>query len=166
MPSFHINNVALLKEKKHHKDKENLICVADYRGVLLRDILEKAGMEYIRKWEPGVYVCVRGSENKDVVFSFGEIFYSSIGRSIILAYEKDGKPIHFSKGCGELIVATDVRDGRRVREHIQNKGKITLSECKDLLGTGRVVTLTILEYLDSIKSTLRVGDHRVLFRGE
>jgi selenocysteine-specific elongation factor len=54
----------------------------------------------------------------------------------------------------------------KIKEHIQNRGKITLSECKNLLGIGRVVTLTILEYLDSIKFTLRVGDHRVLVRGE
>jgi len=134
MPSFHMNDVALLKEKKHHDDPEELLCKASYRGVLLRDILERAGMEYRRKWEPGVYVRVRGSENRDAVFSFGEIFYSSIGRSILLAYEKDGKPIPFAEGCGELIVATDIRDGRRIcgiKEIIVERVGVKLEAYKD-----------------------------------
>ena len=114
IPSFHINKLPLLKERKDCADKEALIAVADYRGVLLRDILEKSGMKYVRKWEPGVYIRVRNAEGREVVFSFGEIFYSSIGRSVLIAYEKNDKPISGSEGCGELVVATDVRAGRQL----------------------------------------------------
>ena len=55
---------------------------------------------------------------------------------------------------------------RQIREYIQNNGKITLLECKDLLGIGRTITLTILEYLDNIRFTSRIGDHRVLILGK
>lgn len=114
MPPFHMNNVALIKEKSNPDDPEELISVANYRGVLLRDILQKAGMKYTRKWEPGVFIIVRDYENKEVSFSFGELFYSSIGRSVLLAYECNGQPLASSRGIGELIVATDLRDGRRL----------------------------------------------------
>lgn len=117
MAPFHIDKVTLLEEKKRDEDPEKLIAgLASYTGVLLRDVLEKAGMKYIRKFEPGVYVRVRGRDGKQVVFSFGEIFYSSIGRSILLAYERDGKAIGDKSGGVELIVSTDVRSGRRITD--------------------------------------------------
>ena len=134
MDSFHANDVPLLREKKDENEEEAMISKNSYRGVLLRDILEKAGMRYIRKWEPGVYVRVRGSKNKEVIFSFGEIFYSSIGRSILLAYEKNGDPIEFPEGCGELIVANDIREGRRisgVKEIIVERVNIELKAYDD-----------------------------------
>jgi len=114
MDSFHVNDVPLLREKKDANEEEAMISKNSYRGVLLRDILEKAGMKFIRKWEPGVYVRVRGSKDKEAVFSFGEIFYSSTGRSILLAHEKNGDAMDISVGCGELIVANDMREGRRI----------------------------------------------------
>ncbi len=117
MVPFHLDKVTLLQEKNRDEDPEKLIAgLASYTGVLLRDVLERAGMKYIRKFEPGVYVRVRGRDGKEVVFSFGEIFYSSIGRSILLAYERDGKTIGDKPGGIELIVSTDVRSGRRIMD--------------------------------------------------
>jgi|WetSurMetagenome_2_1015567.scaffolds.fasta_scaffold26592_1 hypothetical protein len=113
MEPFHINKVILVKPKKPGVADE-MISMSNYKGVLLRDILEKAGMKYVRKYEPGVYFRVKGSGNREVVFSFGEIFYSSIGRSVLIAYEKDGKPINNTDGLGELIISTDVRAGRNM----------------------------------------------------
>jgi DMSO/TMAO reductase YedYZ molybdopterin-dependent catalytic subunit len=113
MDAFHIANVTLLKEKKQN-EPEGRIGVFNYKGVLLRDILEKAGMKHVRKYEPGVYIRVIGSSSREVVFSFGEIFYSSIGRSVMLAYEKDGKSLSTEDGLGELVVSTDLRSGRGI----------------------------------------------------
>jgi DMSO/TMAO reductase YedYZ molybdopterin-dependent catalytic subunit len=114
MPSFFLKDVYLIEEKTAADQNEKLISTAGYRGVLLRDLLLKAEMKFKRKWEPGVFIRVKNSDGKEVVFSFGEIFYSSIGRSVLLAYEKNGSTIPFQNGCAELIVATDVRAGRRV----------------------------------------------------
>lgn len=133
MPQFSIKNVTLLEEKIKPADPEKLIAVSTYRGVLLRDILEKAGMKYVRKYEPGLFIRVRGADKSEVLFSFGEIFYSGIGRSVLLAYERDGKDID-SRGGVELVVSTDVRTGRRiigVREIIVERVDIELEVYKD-----------------------------------
>ncbi len=113
-PEFHINAVPVLKEKQNPSEDEELIEVADYAGVLLRDILEKAGMKYKRKFEPAVYIRVLGTEHEEVAFSFGEIFYSSIGRSTLLAYRKNGKIFGPQENRLELIVSTDLRNGRQI----------------------------------------------------
>jgi hypothetical protein len=65
-------------------------------------------MEHKRKYEPAVFFRVRGEGGKEVVFSFGEIMYSSIGRSTLLAYRKDGK----TTGSLQLVVSNDIRNGR------------------------------------------------------
>ncbi|MBI9092698.1 MAG: molybdopterin-dependent oxidoreductase [Desulfobacterium sp.] len=114
LPEFHINAVSILKEKQNETDKEELIEVSNYSGILLRDLLERAGMEYKRKWEPGVIIRVRGENNEEVVFSFGEIFYSCIGRSTLLSYRKNGQLVKSSNGSLELIVSNDIRNGRRI----------------------------------------------------
>ena len=106
-----LKDVYLINEKTDSKDEEKLESLASYNGVLLRDILLDAGMKYKRKWEPGVFIRVKG-DNREALFSFGEIFYSSAGRSIIVAYEKKGKSMKFESGCGQLIIHTDLRSGR------------------------------------------------------
>lgn len=49
-----------------------------------------------------------------MIFSFGEIFYSSIGRSTLLSYRKNGKSVSHSTDGLELIVSNDIRSGRRI----------------------------------------------------
>jgi DMSO/TMAO reductase YedYZ molybdopterin-dependent catalytic subunit len=134
MPSFHINNVTLIHEKAELTDPDKLIGVDNYHGVLLRDLLERAGMKHIRKWEPGVIFRVKNTDGREVVFSFGEIFYSSIGRSVIVALEKSGKSIQSKQGIGELIVATDVRAGRRltgIKEIVVERVEVSLQAYED-----------------------------------
>ena len=111
LSSFYLKNVYLINEKANCADDEKLESLGSYRGVLLRDLLLTARLKYTRKWEPGVYIRVRNKE-KEVIFSFGEIFYSSIGRSAIVAYQKNGKEIDSDSGCGQLIIHTDLRSGR------------------------------------------------------
>jgi DMSO/TMAO reductase YedYZ molybdopterin-dependent catalytic subunit len=133
MPPFTIKNVTLLDEKKKPTDPERLLMVASYRGVLLRDLLERAGMKHVRKFEPGVFIRVIGARGKEVVYSFGEIFYSSIGRSVLLGYERDGKADDEGGGV-ELITSTDVRSGRRigdVREIVVERVAIKLEAYTD-----------------------------------
>lgn len=111
LSSFYLKDVYLINEKANCTDDEKLESRGSYRGVLLRDLLLTAGLKYTRKWEPGVYIRVRNKE-KEVIFSFGEIFYSSIGRSAVVAYQKNGKEIDTDSGCGQLIIHTDLRSGR------------------------------------------------------
>lgn len=115
MPKFHINAVYNLEEKQNLSDPDRLIDVVDYEGVLLRDLLEKAGMTYVRKWEPAVFIRVKGADNRESVFSFGEIFYSSIGRSTLITYGKNNRLLDLKKDRLGLIVANDIRNGRQIQ---------------------------------------------------
>ena len=92
-----------------------MVSVSTYKGVLLRDLLYRAGMKHVRKWEPGVFIRIIGEGGKTAVFSFGEIFYSSTGRSVLVALEKDGDNVECGKGPGDLVVANDLRDGRNLK---------------------------------------------------
>ena len=115
MPPFHVNGLIRIEEKTVETGRERESGMDRYQGVLLRDILEEAGMKFVRKWEPGVCIRVRDAGDHEVVFSFGEIFYGSAGRSTLLAYEKSGRLIEPDEGVGELVIATDVRAGRFIK---------------------------------------------------
>lgn len=109
MSPFLIRDVPIIPERVRDRKDEELVTQTTFRGVLLRDVLYKAGMKHKRKWEPGVFVRVRNQAKREVVFSFGEIFYSSIGRSILLAYEREGRACPLT-----LVIATDIHDGRMI----------------------------------------------------
>jgi hypothetical protein len=111
MPPFLIRDVPMIPERVRDRKDEEKVTQTTFRGVLLRDVLWKAGMKFKRKWEPGTFIQVRNKENRQIVFSFGEIFYSSIGRSVLIAYEREDLPCPPT-----LIVATDIHDGRRMTD--------------------------------------------------
>jgi selenocysteine-specific elongation factor len=50
----------------------------------------------------------------------------------------------------------------RIRAHIQQQGSITLAQVRDLFQTSRKYAQALLEYLDGVGVTRRVGDERVL----
>jgi selenocysteine-specific elongation factor len=50
----------------------------------------------------------------------------------------------------------------RIKEEIQKKEKITLSEVRDLFSTSRKYAQALLEHLDAIGVTVRDGDFRKL----
>lgn len=110
MPPFFIESVPLIPERVRDGKDLDRVSQTRFRGVLLRDLLHRAGMKHKRKWEPGVVIRVLGQGGKEVVFSFGEIFYSSTGRSILVAYERDTDPCPPT-----LVVATDIHDGRMMQ---------------------------------------------------
>jgi hypothetical protein len=111
MPPFLIQDVPLIPERVRDRKDEEKVFQKTFRGVLLRDILWKAGLKYKRKWEPGVFIQVVNKDGRKIVFSFGEIFYSSIGRSVLIAYE------HWDLPCAPtLVVATDIHDGRMMAD--------------------------------------------------
>ena len=111
MPPFLIRDVPVIPERVRDRKDEEKVTQTTFRGVLLRDVLYKAGLKYKRKWEPGVFIQVRNKNNREIVFSFGEVFYSSIGRSILIAYERDELPCPPT-----LVVATDIHDGRMMAD--------------------------------------------------
>jgi selenocysteine-specific elongation factor len=63
--------------------------------------------------------------------------------------------VAFRKTDYEAMVA-------KIRQSIQQKGKVTLAEVRDLLGTSRKYIQALLEHLDAIGVTVREGDFRRL----
>jgi selenocysteine-specific elongation factor len=51
---------------------------------------------------------------------------------------------------------------QRVRDAILAQGPITVAQVRDLFGTSRKYVLALLEHLDDIGVTKRIGDERVL----
>jgi hypothetical protein len=111
MPSFLIRDVPMIPERVRDRTDQEKVTQTTFRGTLLRDVLWKAGLKYKRKWEPGVFIKVRNKSNREITFSFGEIFYSSIGRSVLIAYEREDLPCPPT-----LVVATDIHDGRMMTD--------------------------------------------------
>ena len=49
----------------------------------------------------------------------------------------------------------------RVRAHLSERGSVTVAQLRDDLGTSRKFAVAILEHLDQVKVTRRVGDERL-----
>lgn len=84
------------------------------KGVLLRDVLEKASI--VSKEHNDVKKMVIIAVAKDgykVVFSWSEIFNSPIGDDVVIFYEKNGQPLGDDEGRIALISAKDLRAGPR-----------------------------------------------------
>jgi selenocysteine-specific elongation factor len=56
--------------------------------------------------------------------------------------------------------------GEKVRTLIQRKGSLTIKDSIEILGYGRFRTVPVLDYLDTIGLTCRIGDGRVLKSGD
>lgn len=52
-----------------------------------------------------------------------------------------------------------------VREFLQEHGSMTAAQFRDLLGTTRKYAIPLLEHLDAVRFTRRLGDQRVLYGG-
>lgn len=61
-----------------------------------------------------------------------------------------------------LLPHTFEQARQAVREFIRREGRITAAQARDLFSTTRKYALALLEYLDAIGFTRRVGDERVL----
>lgn len=50
-----------------------------------------------------------------------------------------------------------------IKNYIKNNGSISVAQLRDLLSTNRKLAIALMEYLDDIKITKRVGDTRILY---
>ncbi|HUF54566.1 MAG TPA: selenocysteine-specific translation elongation factor [Dehalococcoidia bacterium] len=65
-------------------------------------------------------------------------------------------------GDGVVFAAEAYREMlARIQAHLEERGKITLSEARDMFGTSRKYAQALLEHLDAKRVTRRVGDERV-----
>lgn len=92
----------------------NLGKLENLKGVLLRDILDKAGI--VSKGHNDVkkmVVIATASDDYKVVFSWSEIFNSPIGDGVIVFFERNGKPLADDEGRIAMVSTKDIRTGPR-----------------------------------------------------
>lgn len=88
--------------------KEDKTC----KGVLLKDILEKAKIKQQGHKDRNFYIVARATDNYKATFSWGEIFNNPTGENVYVLFEENGKPIQ-SQGDMILISKNDIKTGPR-----------------------------------------------------
>lgn len=87
--------------------KEDATC----KGVLLKDILEKAKIKQNGHKDRNFYIVTRASDDYKATFSWAEIFNNPTGESTFILFEENGKPVK----NGEMIAIckNDIKTGPR-----------------------------------------------------
>ncbi|PWB25934.1 hypothetical protein DCO46_07465 [Flavobacterium sp. HTF] len=87
--------------------KDDKIC----KGVLLKDILEKAKIRQNGHKDRNFYIVARASDDYKATFSWAEIFNNPTGDNTYILFEENGKPVK----NGEMIAIckNDIKTGPR-----------------------------------------------------
>ena len=90
---------------------------AVYAGVLLREVLKKAGVldKALRGDALAAYITVKASDGYWVVFSLGELDAEFGNEQILLADKRDGKPLSGNMGNFRLVIPNDKAGARSSR---------------------------------------------------
>ena len=90
----------------------------NYEGVLLEDLLNKAGVphgEQLRGKLLATYVLAEAQDGYRVVFSLGDLDSSILDSEILVADTLDGAPLATNLGPFRLVAPHDKRPARWVR---------------------------------------------------
>jgi DMSO/TMAO reductase YedYZ molybdopterin-dependent catalytic subunit len=96
----------------HDKKKET------YEGVLLEDLLTKAGVpqgEQLRGTSMATYVIAEATDGYRVVFSLAELDSGILESEVIVADTVDGAPLSAQQGPFRLVAPHEKRPARWVR---------------------------------------------------
>jgi DMSO/TMAO reductase YedYZ molybdopterin-dependent catalytic subunit len=81
------------------------------KGVLLKDILEKAKIKQNGHKDRNFYIVARASDDYKATFSWAEIFNNPTGENTYILFEENGKPV--KNGEMILICKNDIKTGPR-----------------------------------------------------
>jgi DMSO/TMAO reductase YedYZ molybdopterin-dependent catalytic subunit len=85
-----------------------------YGGVRLVDVLREVGIrEDARHALRRTYVIATATDGFKAVFSWGELFNTPLGRSVLVAFERDGVPLREGEGRITVVSFGDERPGTR-----------------------------------------------------
>ncbi|RZJ73029.1 molybdopterin-binding protein [Flavobacterium sp.] len=116
-----LDSLVILNHKKEYKST-----LKKLKGVLLRDVLEKADISVNSpKFLSEYYLVVTADDGYKVVFSWNEIFNSPTGDKTLIVTEIDGKPSSSQKEGILLITPTDKATGRR---YVKNFSKVVIQK--------------------------------------
>jgi DMSO/TMAO reductase YedYZ molybdopterin-dependent catalytic subunit len=90
-----------------------------FKGVRLVDVLEQAGVTLgrdLRGENLTKSLLMAAADGYEVLYSLAEIDPEFTDEVVILAYEKDGKPLPMGEGPFRIIAPSDKRPARWIRE--------------------------------------------------
>jgi len=91
------------------------------KGVRLRAVLERARLKTAdHNTVKKLAIIAAASDGYKVVFSWNELFNAELGDSVIVVFERDGKPLAPSEGPLALISGKDIRTGPRHVKWLQS----------------------------------------------
>jgi DMSO/TMAO reductase YedYZ molybdopterin-dependent catalytic subunit len=99
---------------KDHDGKEHV-----FKGVRLFDVLDSAGVTLggkLRGKNLAKYVLVKAADGYEVIFSLAEIDPEFTSQTVLLAYEVDGHPLAKGEGPFRMVVPSDKKQARWIRE--------------------------------------------------
>ncbi len=82
------------------------------RGVLLRDILDRASIKQTNHKDRNFYIVASATDNYKATFSWAEIYNNPTGDNVYVMFEENGQPIK-QQGNMILICKNDKRTGPR-----------------------------------------------------
>lgn len=92
---------------------------ATYEGVLLRSVLEKAGLgfgETLKGKRLASCLVVEAADGYRVVFALPEIDPAFAEKQVVLAFLKDSKPLDDKEGPYRIVIPSEKRMARWVRQ--------------------------------------------------
>ena len=99
---------------KDHDGKEHV-----FKGVRLVDVLDSAGVTLggkLRGKNLAKYILVKAADGYEVIFSLPEIDPEFTSQTVLLAYEVDGHPLAKGEGPFRMVVPSDKKQARWIRE--------------------------------------------------
>lgn len=101
-------------------DSLNIVCQSgaivnqsvSSRGVLLKDILNKAGIKQLNHADRNFYIVARASDGYKATFSWAELFNNPTGENTYIIFEENNQPIT-KKGAMVLNCNNDIKTGPR-----------------------------------------------------
>lgn len=90
----------------------------NFRGVRLTDLLDRVGIEpKDHRDDRRMVIVARATDGYLVTFSWNELYNTPVGKEVVVAWEKDGKPLDAHEGELLLVSGQDIKTGpRRVRQ--------------------------------------------------
>lgn len=86
----------------------------NFRGVRLTDVLDRVGIDLKEhKDDRRMVIVARATDGYVVTFSWSELYNTPIGKDVLVAWEKDGKPLDAHEGQLLLISGQDIKTGPR-----------------------------------------------------
>ncbi len=82
------------------------------KGVLLKDILDKAAIAQRNHKDRNFYIVARASDGYMATFSWAELYNNPAGAGVYVIFEENGEPIK-AQGDMVLISRTDIKTGPR-----------------------------------------------------